>query len=825
MRLRHRGSTVYSQLQALIKLAYKSVSWAIPGGVLAAIFSFLPQFMLSTDVTIPTPFPNISDASVAAYDGLLVAILTVTGLFLSLYFTNFNTVIGTLYVEVPENIRNLLIHEPLNRVATLLLTNLIVFTLMTLGGAVVFSVRPLISMVVVLIVGILAIPMFVFVGRRTLFFFNPTYLVTTVIENLEKGSHDAVSTSFAGLDTAIQDFRMRVTHEEAQKLKSIGRIVVEKQNLRRDSVIPLISVSLGFLAEYVRRKRRIPIDSAWYAKRDRHRNWYLANPTEVQLALGTYTGLRPEQSPDFDWLEETLLTFFEDVFQSVVRESDFLVASEIVRTSHIAFNELGAEHHIEIAARSVLALYRSLYTCLIAQESTLSRTERLEQLQLISDLSFLPITILLSFFERLRNLSISCLTDEVKQIDWQDEKDLYVRNLPTFILSDLNRLRSKIKFELETQGDVVSAPWYICQLAVQPVAESLKKQLTALKELGRHYYINDSNNLINSELNHAATLLVISGLEYLHKLEFHSQSLFNVMRDIEDHRILTELPFAEIDPQSTVQEIVSLKRMLIMNLARCIPKLVVSDFFTAGDTPDLLGQAVRTLGEEYFNALRSGDGELAAIIFQSYFQGALATKDAVAMETADWQPPQNIRFTVEPISDLLALSGYAYLFSEFHQDSSLWDSCTNIWSQNLVNTGMYESLAMMMQLVALSKRSLMLVVLSHTRDSWRQKFQHVLKELPLLPLDKNGGRMAFHIFVRRHPSLCIRTVAPREDFASMPFEPDDIFIEMYLAEKLQFLKSDWRRLRDIRQSIENQRELEAQYGFQPEDFEDIADAD
>ena len=172
-RSRRLGSSGRSQLQTLMELVVKSVFRALPGGALASIFSLLPQFVRSAGVETLTAFPNVPDTSVAAYDGALVAILTVTGLFLSLYFTNFNTVIGTLYVEFPENIRSLLINEPVNRVATMLLTNLIVFTLITLGGAVAFSVRPLVSMVLVLIVGVLVVPMFAYVARRTLFSLIP----------------------------------------------------------------------------------------------------------------------------------------------------------------------------------------------------------------------------------------------------------------------------------------------------------------------------------------------------------------------------------------------------------------------------------------------------------------------------------------------------------------------------------------------------------------------------------------------------------------------------------------------------------------------------
>ncbi len=826
-RSRRLGSSCYSQLSALTQLVRKSAFRAIPGIALASIFSLLPHFMRSAGVEAPLLFSNVvdNDTAVVAYDGALVAIITVTGLFLSLYFTNFNTVIGTLYVDVPENIRNLLINEPVNHVATLLLTNLIVFTLITLGGAVVLNVRPVVSMILALVVGLLAVPMFAYVARRTLSFFNPTYLVRSIVAELDAALREVVSTSPVAHDPSIQDYRMRFANAEARKLRSLGRIVAEKRHLRRDSLTPLVGVALDFLAVYLRRKRQIPIDSAWYAKRERHKYWYLADPNETLLALNTYTSLQPEQSPDFLWLESTLLTFFEDIFQSLLDDSDYLVAAEAVRASHVAFGGLGAEHQIDAAAKSVLALSQSLHSNLAAQEPTLSRTTPTEQLQLISDIGSLPITILLSFFKPLRTLDIAALMGEVQEIDWRDGKNLYARGFPTYMLSNLDYLRNRIEFEFEIEGEIVSAPWYVCQLAAHPVAESLKNQLTALLDLGRECYVTQSSNLIDAEMHGAAMLLIAYGLEYCHKLEHHSEVLFEKMRIIEGYRILKELPFAEIDDQVTLQEIAGKKRELIINVAKCIPNLSDDDFFSNDDTLDLLGQAVKTLGEEYFKALESGDGELASLIFQSYFPGVLAARDAVVAETSDWQPPQNIRFIGEPISDLLALSGYAYLFSELHQERSLWDSCVKIWNQHLDDSEINRSLLAMVKLVALARKSITLFVYSFTRSNWQQCFERTLKDLPLSPMGNRGGRLAFQSYVRRHPSLCIRAVAPAENFHSMVYDPEDVFVDMYLAEKLELDKSQWLGYLNLGKAMEDQRELEARYEFRLDNLAGAADAD
>ena len=392
------------------------------------------------------------------------------------------------------------------------------------------------------------------------------------------------------------------------------------------------------------------------------------------------------------------------------------------------------------------------------------------------------------------------------------------------MLSNLDSLRQRIELELQMEGEVISAPWYICQMAVHPVAESLREQLAALIDLGHDYYVEESSNLIDADMHHAAMLLITSGLEYIHKLEHHSEVLFEKMCAIENYRILKELPLAEIDNQDVGQKLTDLKRNLIINVTRCIPKLINNDFFRNDDTPDLLGQAVKTLGEEYFKALESGDGELASLIFREYFPGVLAVGRAVAEETVDWQPPQNIRFISEPMFDLLALSGYAYLFGEFRRDLSLWDTCTEVWEQYLGNAEMYKRLAFMVKLVALAKNELMLTVLSFTRESWHKKLQNILRELPLLQLNMDGEPSAFPRFVRSHQSICIRTIAPTEEFSSMHYKPEDIFVDMHLADKLQLDTSRWLGYLNLSKHIEYQRELEARCDFRLEDIEDAANA-
>jgi hypothetical protein len=79
----------------------------------STFFSFLFSLIFLT-VLLLLPFPEIQDKYIDNYDNFLIAVASITGIFLSLYFTGLNTVIGGLYAKSPKPVRELLIQERVN---------------------------------------------------------------------------------------------------------------------------------------------------------------------------------------------------------------------------------------------------------------------------------------------------------------------------------------------------------------------------------------------------------------------------------------------------------------------------------------------------------------------------------------------------------------------------------------------------------------------------------------------------------------------------------------------------------------------------------------
>ena len=106
-------SSVGSRITALRILLLRSSGSVLPGMILAILLLLASKSQRLREAgSISSVLRDIPPESVGAYDSLLAVVLTISGLFLTLYYTNFNTVIGTLYAEFPESVRKLLIDEP-----------------------------------------------------------------------------------------------------------------------------------------------------------------------------------------------------------------------------------------------------------------------------------------------------------------------------------------------------------------------------------------------------------------------------------------------------------------------------------------------------------------------------------------------------------------------------------------------------------------------------------------------------------------------------------------------------------------------------------------
>ena len=684
LRLQEWLSGKWAGAQDLVSLFRDSAGGAILGVVIATALLLAAHYIRESAVVtiswLPWLFGDIHTPSESSYDAALIAIITVTGVVLTLYFSIRNTLIGSRYPELPERIRDLLLEDRSSNVSIRLLTTLAIYVLVTLAAGTLHGIRPNASMLLAVAWTVLAIPTIAFLAKRTFDLFDPTNLADAVFNNLSIQAQSVTHERSDAIHESVQNDRMELADDAVTTLQMFSEMAIEDENLRHDALIRLLENMFAFLPTYLPRKRQIPLKSRWYKTTPEYKDWYLTPDYEVSFATATQTSLEPKSTSDHDWLEKRFMSIFEESFERLVRESNFPLAYQLLDISQAAFVAFGMEFQIQSASQSLSKLSTALMTQLTPEETTASEADLLVQLRVLDQLVNLPNLILVSFSAALQTLNITDLVKAVKRVQWERDSSLYKSKFPFFMLSKIEYLGHRLRFELAVEGHLTSAQWYITQLAVvHPVADMLQSQLTELLRLGTETYIMNSDKLIESGKTAAATFTINRGLEFFKKLPHLLQQIDATMEAIECYRIEHEIPFAEIDTDSVKQQITNLEHHLIKNLAQCVPRLTQDERFHTSETPDLLGQALNTLSEKYYSALASNDVELSADVFLSYFQGTVMKQTLLAKSIMHYEFPVNLTYSCQPVTELLTLSGYAFLFSEYHKEPGLWETCKSVW--------------------------------------------------------------------------------------------------------------------------------------------------
>lgn len=102
-------------------------------------------------------------------------------------------------------------------------------------------------------------------------------------------------------------------------------------------------------------------------------------------------------------------------------------------------------------------------------------------------------------------------------MEWEKVRSIYTLNLPFLILDRLEFVQERLAFEIEAEGKLVSAPWYIKQLAFQAIATLIQDQVQTLLHQSQNIY-NTVDYFTGKQCYLYAATLSIRGLEFYLKI-------------------------------------------------------------------------------------------------------------------------------------------------------------------------------------------------------------------------------------------------------------------------------------------------------------------
>jgi hypothetical protein len=772
-------STVESA--AILGTLSRSVSLSI---LFAAGLAFF--LLLVIEPRLPTNLFRLK-LNAQAYVGLLEAVASVTGVFLALYFAAVSTVAGATFARLPNDVRSLVVREKVGNVYVNFLSLLVVFSLVLLGIRA-FGLPPLRTGVVVIVI-LVAPAVFAFarLGQRAFYFFDPTALADVLFADLQRLARLATPNGYRWQDQSFQEHYRTQANQAIRTLSTLVGFARKEEALRGRSFVALVLKSVWYLEDYFREKRRIPSDSRWFELVPKYQEWYLADSIGLDLATTTMTPLPPKMEPNQYWLEDSMLDIVEDAWKETLTDETLGTATQILQAWSDLAGRLGEEWEVSYARRRIEGLFTQCLERITKGVATrpeiIARTDQ----ALVERLALLPTQLELGLVKTLDTFRLPRLETDIKGLAWDNRAAIYSLVSAPGVKERLEYLSVRLTFEGQAEGVLVSPHWYQLQLIHGAIAERLHENLIQVLDWLRDFYESGVTSLLQHQTYPEAAIFCSRGLEATGKMLYHLHRLRTLEEALGQARVLPDLPWPDFRWDEWQQRLEEVAARLHEGLAKCIPEL--AGVPGREDSPDILGEAVHRVGQACFESISGNKPQLFQRLFPPYFVGIITIVERLREKVAEFGFDRLAPFLVEPIMDLVSLSGYAYAWSDFHQNTQLWSVARGAWDTFLTDKDGKSRLEFLAAAIRYGRGLFALTPRDMLRARWQMALDNAIRALPRRLIKTRRGFGVGE--VPDHPSELIRQLGI-SNLGSM-HRGDDIFVSVYLRTRPDTAQLDFGR--------------------------------
>lgn len=714
--------------------------------------------------------PTISQE---AQRDFLATLGQVSAAFLALYFTAISVVVSTAYARAPGNIRSLIMREEVGSFYFGILAQFAgVVTVMLTALAFNYEVG-LLNTLLASFLCLFSIFGFVTLGIRAFEYFDPAALVSFLRRRIVQAVQSVTPDGNHWLDESFQRYHQRRAAEFLSAFSDLVTIASQKENLHGKGLVDVGQGLLLVLNIYAKEKLRIPSSSYWFKRTYRHKNWLLTSYNELEMALATGTIVQPETVPDRMWFEAEGARILYDVYHELNERRD--ATGSVAMASSLQNHSGGMGQCLAIA--EALHVFKTIVPILRSQsgsekiradEDSVEVTNRLSLVELYS---LGLINILLGLSNQLERLSPQEFARIMSSINWRKRATLYSRELlPWNAISEVEFLWERIDFELRIEGSAVTPQWFCMELAALGFVRFLDESVKSLLNEIEITFGKEADAQLAASNYVLVAQLVQRGLEACDKLANHFTKFRGLHVAYEELNRSKEYEWPKIDWEALQQRIFALRERLVRALAQSSNEL--ASIPENQPWPDYFGHAYTVLGEECFKAMGSGNEKLFQTLFPAFFN--LVLRANAKLRQRFISDARNIRLSVDPLVDLMSISGFAAVFSEL-DSKNYWKVVEQAWNKCF---GLYKDDAGRRQLIEFLRATVepdwRITPRSVMRTRWQQMFGGILVARGVFREETfwDGGRSAIN-----HPSPLVRVFC-RSRYLST--EAHDVFLAVYL---------------------------------------------
>ena len=830
-----KAKAIFSRLtfgiyQRLFKLRYNTAEritttrsllfllWGIKGQLVLAFLicialEFTNPFFVSLLSSTWLKSISIIVPSSGDYITFLASVVGVGGVFIGLYYAAIISVCGANYAKVPSNIRELLAKE---QVGNAYMRNLALLTFFSLCLLIFHIVGrdPLILAIPMLLIGAgLMILGFVLLGARTFNLFDPTILSGTIFKRLQQSHKQIQAGGFRWSDRSFQSYFHGVAQESIDMLTAVSNLAAdEEMHLSGKPFADLCKNLLIFLRHYEKVKKSIPSNSLWYKQRNVHPDWYRTSDTETSVAYETASGLRSKLESDPRWVESAILPIVKLCLEINIKEKRYAIVKELLSYLDIYVQRLAEEHQVEHAFSQIGEIFSWCEKLIFVEEENLVAKEPLEHMQICELLAMMPINTLLAYMRSIENYGRKAICLRISHIKWKSEKSIYKAGFALHILPQLEWMRPILEFEEKVEGGLVSPPWYLQELITQQEVENLRTAMICFCEKVGVIYKQVIQTASSTQHPWLKAVIISTESEYWNKFAHHINALNEFWEDLNSDRRVEGLPWPHLNFDDLIEKYKQRDKELLEVMSE--DNVLLSLMPRPESFPDFAGQFLHTVGEALFFAMCENDSEMVKALFKRYFGGSLIQFEKLRSKElgTDWQNLNNLKIAAAPLLDLMDISGYVYLLSDYHDAPLLKDPVVEAWNTYLSEESDSQLLQSLAAAVSLSESGIEIEHRSTLRHRWNRIIQEQLRDVKREEVDY-GTRVSYILSelktVPVHDSPLVRVFARNLDF--LFYDGIDIFIAKCVNQQEggESLDFGWKRRRELEEQIRREENRDA----------------
>jgi len=613
---------------------------------------------------------------------LISVIASVAGVTLALFYTILATLASTAYAKVHSSIRNLLIYDKDTQGYLRRLTNVTAFAIIMLlalslhyhAGNLVLASLVIYSLTT--LYGILKM------GMGIYNFFEPSTVAATVIKEILTAINEVTIKGDYWNDSSFQNYYYQNASRQTENLHLIIDLCLKDPDFKKSTFTSLTQSTLFTLVNYIDLKPQIPEDSRWFPFVANHKSYFETDMSSRGLSNSTQTYVRPEMVHNHFWMEELIVNELSVTLRQVLKTTDLQLFASIVSSYRLLTSRLSKALDVKTGQALIAALFdqfQDIKNKEISADTIICYKDWEYHLGVCEGLCYNLLDFQMGVIARMTEFSKKKIEDEYIKIKWGETDTIYSTDLIPdlyLVLKDYNKF---LLNEQYVEGKEITPAWYIKQKLISELLLKFSYKFTDtvslfdkyLLRLAKHY--QDTNNTL------VASFIIHIGLEILDKFSYRLPMLEQTVSELDAFELIKgEFIWKKIDFKQVQSMLSDYENKCLSILSDCFLKLSLVKW--SNEFPDIYGRSYAALAQAINSCYVNNNLDFFKKMFPEFLRGVIIGYNNFRTQFTQYHNSSSV--TYQTLTDLMEISGYAYLYSCIYDEWDYWNIVKGAWNDN-----------------------------------------------------------------------------------------------------------------------------------------------